>query len=202
MNRRPQTKVYFKYGAMNSGKSLELIKVAYNYIENDIHPIILKPALDTRKPGKIFSRTGLELEAIEFVHDDLDGFKALIKDMDISTNVILMEESNFVIPEIIDLLVAFGYEKDLASIMFFGLKNDFRGNLFPGSQRIIELADKIEETTSVCWCGRKARQNARIVNGEITKDGPTVLVDDDKTKVEYRVLCNYHFNKGQLTHEV
>lgn len=193
-----KTTIYFKYGAMNSGKSLELIKVAYNYTENNIHPIILKPSIDTRSVGNIYSRTGLTLAANEFDCTNLAAFKEMLKDLNVESGVILVEESNFLTPEMVDTLINFSYENNIKSVMFFGLKNDFRGHLFPGSQRIIELADKIEESTSICWCGKKARQNARIVNGKITKEGETILVDDDKTKVEYRVLCNYHYHQECL----
>ncbi len=198
MTNNSKTTIYFKYGSMNSGKSLELIKVAYNYSENNIIPVVLKPSLDTRSVGFIYSRTGLKLKALEFDCTNILAFEELLNNLDLTSKVILIEESNFIIPEIIDLLVDFAYKNDIKSLMFFGLKNDFRGNLFEGSKRIIELADKIEESTSICWCGKKARQNARIVNGKITKDGETVLVDDDNTQVEYRVLCNYHYHMNDL----
>ncbi len=189
------TKIYFKYGAMNSGKSLELIKIAYNYQENNIDSLVLKPEIDTRAKGQIFSRAGLRWPAIE-IKDDCDAVLSVLKNHD--HEIILIEESNFLSKEVIDTIVNFAYENNVKAVIFFGLKVDFRGELFEGSKRIIELCDKMEESTSICWCGRKARQNARIVNGKITKDGPTILVDDDKTKVEYTTLCNYHYYNEML----
>lgn len=192
------TKIYFKYGAMNSGKSLELIKIAYNYKENNIHSLVLKPEIDTRAKGEIFSRAGLKWPAIEVPNDSAAITKVLEEH---EHEIILIEESNFLSKEVIDTIVNFAYANNVTAVIFFGLKVDFRGELFEGSKRIIELCDKMEESTSICWCGRKARQNARVVNGKITKDGPTILVDDDITKVEYTTLCNYHYHNGMLKEE-
>lgn len=191
-----KTTIYFTYGSMNSGKSLELIKVAYNYKENGIDCLVLKPKLDTRVPGKVSSRTSLEVDATEIdetnVESTLDQLKAN------HAEIILVDEANFLTPEVVDVIIDYCYRNEVHTLMFFGLKVDFRGNLFAGSKRIIECADKIEEATSICWCGKKARQNARVVNGKIIKDGPTFLVDDANTTVNYIPLCNYHFHMGML----
>ncbi len=194
------TTIYFKYGAMNSGKSLELIKVAYNYKENGINSLVIKPDIDSREKNKIYSRTGLEWEAFEGKTDDVEQMTELL--LNNKQNVILIEESQFFTKEIIDLIVKFAYEENIKAVIFFGLKVDFRGELFEGSKRVIELADKLEESTSICWCGKKARQNARVVNGKVTKDGPTILIDDDVTKVEYVTLCNYHFFTEELGNDL
>lgn len=194
---KSSTTIYFMYGSMNSGKSLELIKVAYNYRENNINPLILKPDIDTRVPGKIHSRTGLQLDALEFSIEDTADIKNKLSNLEVVPSVILIEECNFMKPNQIDALVDYAYDNDVSSVMFFGLKNDFRGNLFDGTKRVLELADKINESTSVCWCGKKARQNARVVDGKITKNGPTILVDDN-LDVNYVVLCNYHFYVEEL----
>lgn len=195
--RNNRTTIYFKYGSMNSGKSLELIKVAFNYKENSIESLILKPRIDIRKPGFIFSRTGLELKANEFDIENSREIKDFLDKVDKKYSVILVEEANFLSPDIVDILVEYAYNNEVNTLMFFGLKNDFRGNLFEGSKRIIEIADKIEESTSICWCGKKARQNARVINNELIKSGPTVLIDNNQ-EVNYEVLCNYHFWESQL----
>ncbi len=189
-----KTTIYFKYGSMNSGKSLELLKVAYNYEENGIIPLILKPKIDTRAKNKVVSRTGISKSALE-IEDNIEILKELItKDK----KVVLVDEAQFLAPEVIEEIVGLAYENGISSLMFFGLKVDFRGKLFEGSKKIIEMADKIEESTSICWCGKKARHNARVVNGKITKDGPTILVEDDVNVVDYVTLCNYHYYYGQL----
>lgn len=192
------TTIYFKYGAMSSGKSLELIKISHNYQDRGIAPLIFKPEIDTRKPGYVYSKSGLHLPAIEITCDDVVAMENTLKEHHADHSVILVEESNFLSPEIVDTIVNFAYDNDVTSIFFFGLMTDFRSNLFPGTKRILELADKIEESTSICWCGKKARKNARLINGEITKEGPTILVDDNTSVVEYTTLCNYHYHMGQL----
>lgn len=188
-----KTAIYFKYGAMNSGKSLELLKVAYNYEENNIKPLILKSAIDTRSVGKIFSRIGLEKDATEI--DETTSFSSLITDQ---TKVILVDECQFLSAKKVDEIISNAYEKNVETIMFFGLKNNIHGNLFEGTKRIIECADKIEESTSVCWCGKKARQNARIINGKIDKKGPIIIIENSENEVKYITLCNYHFYSEEI----
>ncbi|WOO86837.1 thymidine kinase [Mollicutes bacterium LVI A0039] len=191
-----KTTIYFTYGSMNSGKSLELIKVAYNYKENDINCLVLKPEIDTRAVGKVTSRTRLEVDAVEIEESNPEQVLKVLEAN--HANIILVDEANFLSKEVVDCIVDYCYNHKVSSLLFFGLKVDFRGNLFEGSKRIIECADKIEEATSICWCGKKARQNARVVNGKIIKDGPTVLVDDETVTVDYTPLCNYHFRMEQL----
>ena len=188
-----KTTIYFKYGCMNSGKSLDLMKIAYNYEENNIKPLILKPIADTKEKGHIISRIGLKKQAIEI--SNKEEVKKLITD---DTKVILIDEAQFLDTHIIDEIVNQSYNKKVGTIMFFGLKSDCRGNLFPGSKRIIEICDKIEESTSICWCGKKARQNVRVVNAQMIKDGPTVLIDEEQSEVKYITLCNYHYFKGEI----
>lgn len=188
-----QTTIYFKYGAMNSGKSLELLKIAHNYEEQGIKPLILKSAIDTRVCGKVYSRIGLEKNAIEIT--EKTDFQTLINDF---TTVILVDESQFLTPQTIDKIIELSYDKNVMSLMFFGLKNTFNGELFEGSKRILEKADKIEESTSVCWCGKKARQNVRLINGQVIKNGPTILIDNNEDEIQYITLCNYHYYKEQI----
>lgn len=190
------TKIVYKYGCMNSGKSLELIKIAHNYQENGIETLILKPVVDSKLKNKVSSRTGLSMDAIEIKEDDPSDVLRVLEES--NAKIVLIEECNFFTPEVIDTIIDYGYDHNLDTIMFFGIKVDFRGNLFPGSKRVIERSDKIEESTSVCWCGKKARQNGRVVNGKLTKDGPTILVDKKENDVNYVMLCNYHYYTGEL----
>lgn len=191
-----KTTIYFTYGSMNSGKSLELIKVAYNYKENGINCLVLKPQLDTRVPGKVSSRTKLQVDAIEIDESNMEEALATVAKN--HANIILVDEANFLSAQVVDGIIDYCYRNGVHTLMFFGLKVDFRGNLFEGSKRIIECADKIEEATSICWCGKKARQNARVVNGQIVKAGPTIMVDDANTTVDYTPLCNYHYHMEML----
>lgn len=191
-----KTRIYFKYGAMNSGKTLELLKIAYNYEENGITPLILKSVIDTRSSDKVYSRIGLEKKAIEI--SEKSDVEEVLKDI---PKVILIDESQFLNPELIDAIIDFSYKNNIETIMFFGLKNNIHGELFPGAKRIIERSDKIEESTSICWCGTKARQNARVVNNKIDKKGPTIIIENKENKVEYVTLCNYHFFSEELKDE-
>ena len=188
------TKILYKYGSMNSGKSLELIKIAYNYQEQNIKTIILKPEIDTRKKGYVSSRTGLDIKAIEIQEDNPLKVREILEKEDFK--IILVDECNFLTKEVIDTIIDYSYDNDIDTVIFFGIKVDFRGNLFEGSKRIIERCDKIEETTSLCWCGKKARQNARVIDNKVIKDGPTILVDVKENNVEYLPLCNYHYYKN------
>ncbi len=192
-----KTTIYFTYGSMNSGKSLELIKVAYNYQENGINCLVLKPKMDTRLKGKVTSRTKLHVDAIEIEEDNCDEVYSILNEN--YSNIILVDEANFLAPKVVDTIIDFCYENDVQTLMFYGLKVNFRGELFPGTKRIMECADKIEEATSICWCGKKARQNARVLNGKIIKDGPTFLVDDENISVKYVTLCNFHYRLGKLS---
>ena len=188
------TKILYKYGSMNSGKSLELIKIAYNYQEQNIKTIILKPEIDTRKKGYVSSRTGLDIKAIEIPENDSLKVREILEKEELK--IILVDECNFLTKEVIDTIIDYSYDHDIDTVIFFGIKVDFRGNLFEGSKRIIERCDKIEETTSLCWCGKKARQNARVIDNKVIKDGPTILVDVKENNVEYLPLCNYHYYKN------
>ena len=193
------SKIYFNFGAMNSGKSLELIKVAYNFHEHGYKTLILKPSIDTRMPGFVYSRTGLKLEAFDIDCEYNDKLNQILNSNKNDIHSLLIEEANFLSKEVVDFIIDFAYDNSIPSVMFFGLKVDFRGDMFEGTKRIMERADTIMESTSVCWCGKKARNNARIVNGEIQKDGPQILIEDDKTDVNYITLCNYHYYTGDVS---
>lgn len=192
-------KIIFKYGCMNSGKTMDLIKIAYNYKEKNINAIVLKPELDQRAKNKIVSRTGLILDAIEIKQDDCIDILQKLKEN--QAKVYLIDEANFLTKEAIDIIINYGYDHQVETLIFFGLKTDFKGNLFPGSKRLLERADNIEENTTLCWCGKKARQNGRLINNKLVKEGPTILVDIPENQVEYLPLCNYHYYKGIIAQD-
>lgn len=186
------TKIYFRYGAMNAGKSLDLLRIAHNYEENGIEPLLMKSKIDDRVAGEIFSRVGVTKNAIEI--DAETDFGGIISD---GEEVILVDEANFMTKQEVDNLINTAYEKNVTAIMFFGLKVNIFGELFEGSKRILERADKIEESTSICWCGKKARQNVRVLNGEIVRSGPEILIEKPGQEVKYVTLCNYHAYRGE-----
>jgi thymidine kinase len=190
---------------MNAGKSLELIKVAYNYEERGKFPLILLPSVDDRYGGgKVVSKAGLEREAVIADEDTnlldlISGKLKEIKATDPAAGIdcVLVDEGQFLkkhqvleLTEIVD-----GYD---IPVIVFGLKNDFRNELFEGSKYMLIYADKIEEIKTICWCGRKATMVARVVDGKFVKTGDQILVGGNEMYVS---LCRRHYNDGRLGEE-
>ncbi len=153
--------LYFKHGAMNSGKSIEILKVAHNYQEQNKPVVLFTPAVDTRdEQGYVSSRVGLRQKAITiFEHTDIFGTIAQCTD---KPYCVLIDEVQFLTKHQVLQLVRIVDELDIP-VMGFGLKNDFRNELFEGSCYMLIYADKIEEMKTICWfCERKATMNLRV----------------------------------------
>ncbi len=186
-------KLYFRYGAMGSSKTANALMVRYNYLERHSNAHLLKPKLENRDGEKIIrSRIGMESEC-DFVEDFMDEVgcdweKAKVYD------AIVVDEAQFLSKEQVDW---FSDLVDFADIpvICYGLRTDFQSKLFPGSMRLLEIADKIEEVKTVCWCGRKATNNARIHDGKVIRDGEQVVMGGNES---YIALCRKHFKLGQL----
>ncbi len=178
------SKLYFRYGAMNCGKTTNLLQVAHNYEERGMRVLLLKPSIDTKANTKVSSRIGVEREVDHLVLPDenLKGYLSLIKD---KTECIIVDEAQFLTEKQVDELFIFSKLTSIP-VICYGLRADFRSELFPGSKRLFELADNIEELYTICRCGKKARFNARIVNGEFTLEGSQVAIDGE---VNYESLC-------------
>ncbi len=178
------SKLYFRYGAMNCGKTTNLLQVAHNYEERGMRVLLLKPSIDTKANTKVSSRIGVEREVDHLVLPDenLKGYLSLIKD---KTECIIVDEAQFLTEKQVDELFIFSKLTSIP-VICYGLRADFRSELFPGSKRLFELADSIEELYTICRCGKKARFNARIVNGEFTLEGSQVAIDGE---VNYESLC-------------
>jgi thymidine kinase len=188
-------KLYFRYGAMNSGKTTALLQVAHNYKERDMNTIIIKPAIDTKGNNKIVSRLGVEKEVDVLVLRDDDLLEKLEPYLD-KINCILVDEAQFMIKEHIDVLFLISKEKNIP-VICYGLRSDFKTNAFPGSLRLFELADEIEELITICRCGKRAKFNGRKVNGVFVSEGDQVAIDD-KDAVTYESLCgNCYIEKVQ-----
>jgi thymidine kinase len=190
---------------MNAGKSLELIKVAYNYEERGKLPLILAPSVDDRYGGgKIVSKAGLEREAVEISWETnllrlvSDRLKEL-RESDPSADIgcVLVDEGQFLkkhqVLELTEIVDGYGIP-----VMVYGLKNDFRNDLFEGSKYLLIYADKIEEIKTICWCGRKATMVARVIDGKFVKTGDQILVGGNEMYVS---LCRRHYNDGRLGEE-
>lgn len=178
------SKLYFRYGAMNCGKTTNLLQVAHNYEERGMKVLLLKPSIDTKASTKVSSRIGVEREVNHLVLPDenLKGYLTLIKD---KTECIIVDEAQFLSEKQVDELFVFSKLTSIP-VICYGLRTDFRSNLFLGSKRLFELADNIEELYTICRCGKKARFNARIVNGVFTLEGDQVAIDGE---VNYESLC-------------
>lgn len=178
------SKLYFRYGAMNCGKTTNLLQVAHNYEERGMNVVLLKPAIDTKANSRVSSRIGVEREVDHLIMPDekLKGYLMLIKD---KVSCVIVDEAQFLSEGQVDELFVFSKMTDIP-VICYGLRADFRSELFPGSKKLFELADNIEELYTICRCGKKARFNARIVNGEFTLMGDQVAIDGD---VQYESLC-------------
>ena len=179
-------KLYFKYGAMGSSKTAQALITRFNYIEMGMRVWLIKPSRDTRD-GKntVRSRIGLSAEAYAVLPDDdiLDIYNKEFKD---KIDVIIADEAQFFKPEQIDQLHEIAVWEDIP-VLCFGLRTDFRLNLFPGSRRLFELAESITEIKTICKCGSKATVNVRFTpDGRVATEGEQVVLGGNET---YKAMC-------------
>ena len=183
-------KLYFKYGAMGSSKSAQALITKFNYEELDMKVWLIKPSIDTRDGAEIIkSRIGLK-QVAEVISPDMD-IAEIYKTKE-NINVIISDESQFFTPEQIDQL-RFIVDNYNIPVLCFGLRTDFLTHMFPGSLRLMELADSITEIKTVCRCGSKATVNARIdPEGRIVTEGSQVLLGDNDN---YIAMCHRCWKK-------
>ena len=195
MQEEIMAQLYYRYSTMNAGKSIELIKVAYNYEERGKHVLTLVPAIDNRYgTGLITSRIGIQREAM-IVSDDTNILELYMRENEKQKiDCILIDECQFLkkhhIQELVEIV-----DSCEVPVLAYGLKNDFRNELFEGSYYLLIYADKIEEIKTICWCGRKATMVARVVDGRIVKQGEQIVVGGNDM---YISLCRKHYNDGRL----
>lgn len=188
------SKLYFKYGTMGSGKTLELLRVAYNYIERGQNVLLLTSSLDNRDGinNKIKSRTGLEMDSIS-INDNTNIIEVYLKeDLIKKINCVLVDESQFLNKNQIDQLTDI---VDIYNIpvMCYGLNSDYKNYPFEGSSYLMSVSDNIEEIKSICWCGKKSTTNARIINNKIIKEGEQIFIGGNES---YISLCRKHFKEN------
>ena len=190
-------KLYFKYGAMGSSKTAQALITKYNYEENDMKVWLLKPSADTRDgAGTIRSRIGLEAEC-EIATPDVDIYQRYREGYLGNCHAVIVDECQFLTVEQIDQLRAI--VNDFAvPVMCFGLRTDFQTRLFPGSLRLMELADCIEEIKTMCDCGAKATVNARISDGYIVTEGAQVVLGGNDC---YIAMCHRCYVNGIREHK-
>ena len=183
-------KLYYRYGAMNSGKSTALMQVAYNYEERGMRVFILKPSIDTKGGECLLSRLGVSRPVDKAVTPDMDVFQLVQEEAgrgDKPLACVLTDESQFFTPQQAEQLFMVTVKLNIP-VIAYGLRTDFSMQGFPGSTRLLEPAHAIEEMKTICTCGRKATCNGRKVNGEFVFEGDQVAIDQENN-VEYQSLC-------------
>lgn len=181
-------KLYFRYGAMGSSKSANALMVKHNYEERGQNVLLVKPELDQRDGEKVIhSRCGLSAECEYFDvlwREDIEQYQCII-----------IDEAQFLtkaeVLRLTDIVDAYG-----VPVIAYGLRADFRGELFEGSAALLAHADSIEEVKTICWCGKKALYNARIQNGKVVKTGEQIMLGANDL---YIGLCRKHWKNGALS---
>ena len=182
------SKLYFRYGAMNSGKTTHLMQVAYNYEERGMNVLILKPEIDKKGGEYINSRLGVERKVDIIVSKDLNIYQNIQKvSKDNKISCILVDEVQFFTSKQIDELFEVAVLLDIP-VICYGLRTDFKMEGFEGSTRLLLIAHSIEEMKTICKCGNKALLNARKVNNNFVFSGEQVAIDCIDN-VEYESLC-------------
>ena len=187
------SKLYFRFGAMNSGKSTALLQAAYNYEERSQYVLLAKPAVDSKGDRNVVSRLGVTRE-VDFLVEPRDNLRELFQqhasDFESRNSqpiaCLLLDEAQFLTPEQVDQALEIAVLEGVP-VLAYGIRTDFQTKSFPGSRRLLEIAHSLEELKTICRCGRKAMFNGRKLNGQFTFDGEQVAIDGDK--VTYESLC-------------
>ena len=183
--------LYFKYGAMGSSKTANALMARFNYEERGQRALMVKPRMDNRDGEHVIcSRIGLSCPCVYF-----DEMRAM-EEADLRAyDCVIVDEAQFLTREEVRYLVHMVDDWDIP-VICYGLRSDFRGELFPGSYELLVMADKIEEVKTICWCGRKATFNARFDGeGRVLREGEQVLLGANE---RYVSLCRRHWMAGDL----
>jgi len=190
-------KLFFYYSSMNAGKSTTLLQSAHNYRERGMRPLLFTPRLDTRATeGRVTSRIGLDAEAHAFT--PADNLHAIVRDQAEPIHCVLVDEAQFLsraqvfqLGEIADALGV--------PVLTYGLRTDFQGNLFEGSQHLLAWADKLVEIKTICHCGSKATMVLRTdLDGIVLREGAQVEIGGNE---RYVSVCRKHFKEGMATRQ-
>ena len=190
-------KLYFKYGAMGSSKTAQALITKYNYEENDMKVWLIKPSADTRDGADILrSRIGLQA-AVEVMVPGRDIYETYAKEHDGNCHAVIVDECQFMTEAQIDQLRAIVDDYNVP-VLCFGLRTDFQTKLFPGSRRLMEVADTIQEIKTICDCSAKATVNARIdADGYIVTEGAQVVLGGNDS---YIAMCHRCYIRGIREH--
>lgn len=190
-------KLHYKYATMGAGKSLDLIRTAYNYKERGMNPLVFKPDVDTRDIGEngsciIKSRTGASCEA-EWIkeNDNIANIVSMFNSHK-KVDVVIVDEVQFLTCKQIMQLSNIVTELEIP-VLAYGLKTNFKGELFEPIKTLLAYCDDIQEIRSLCFCGKRANHNARVVEGNVIKHGKEIQIGGNE---KYVALCNKHFKEG------
>jgi thymidine kinase len=171
---------------MNCGKTTLLLQVAHNYEERDMKVLILKPSIDTKGEENIVSRIGVKRKVDHLINKD-ENLSEYLNNVSKDIVCLLIDEAQFLTKDQVDELFMFSKQKDIP-VICYGLRSDFKTIAFPGSLRLFELCDEMDELYTICWCGKKAKFNGRKINGKFTVEGSQVAIDGEDN-IEYESLC-------------
>ena len=186
-------KLYFRYGAMGCGKTMQLLQVAFNYEERGHRVCVMKPKTDTKNGEKLLTRIGPE-RVTDFCFEKKDDLFKIVKEQSSKKKkkiaCVLVDEAQFLTAKQVDQLMKITTDLEIPG-MAYGLRLNFRltDGGFEGATRLLQIAHDIDEIKTICECGRKATLNARFLNDEFMVDGPDVLIDDGSSEIEYRAIC-------------
>ena len=190
------TKLFFRYGAMNSGKSTAVLQVAHNYEERDQRVVLVKSSVDTKGDDQIVSRLGVTRRADLLLSPGQDLRAALqaLSARIYGLGCVLIDEAQFLTPEQVDQALAIAVLDEIP-VVAFGIRTDFRTKAFPGSQRLMEVAHSLQEMKTICRCGNKAIFNARLGEHGIIREGEQVMIDGESAR--YEALCARCYLKAE-----
>ena len=189
------SKLYFRYGAMNSGKSTHLMQVAYNYKERGMRVLLIKPSTDKKGGDRLVSRLGVEVKVDMIVDKDTSILSEVKENIELGGKLdcILVDEVQFMKKYQIDQLFEIAVTLEIP-VICYGLRTDFKMEGFEGSERLLLIAHSIEEMKTICKCGNKALLNGRKINGKFVFSGDQIAIDTVEN-VEYESLCGQCYYK-------
>ena len=195
------SKLYFRYGAMNSGKTTLLLQVAHNYEERGMKVVILKPGIDTKGNDKIVTRIGLKRKVDHIIKQD-EKLSNYLNKLSEDIVCILVDEAQFLTPKQVDELAEV-VDMYGIPVLCYGLRADAFSHVFPGSQRLFEIADKLEELKAICKCGKKATFNLRYnkINGENIPVFEGEQISIDGIDADYDSVCRPCYKKLRREYE-
>jgi thymidine kinase len=183
-------KLYFYYSTMNAGKSTALLQSSHNYRERGMRTLVYTAKLDQRGSGKVHSRIGLTSEALHFDQGSDLYAEVSVEHAGQAVSCVLLDEAQFLSPSQVEQLAAV-VDRLSIPVLCYGLRTDFRGELFPGSARLLGLADELSELKTICHCGRKATMVVRVgADGKVEQEGAQVEIGGNE---RYLSLCRRHF---------